>query len=154
MKAQCIEDGWSNKIFQLSLRDRCSTIRTPYGRSFLLVDQSFFVQIKEGPLCQSARLVIDGAIDMAPIDGEPQPSPQTLIFAFCLLTYRTALFNESFSSYFRRMYPQSPLNQPLCGEPVVVESHGIVNVVPTHTPISSEKIGMAVGVNMTKMEVP
>ena len=51
------------------------------------------------------------------------------------------------------MYSRASLHQSFRGQAVVIEAHGIEDVEAVHTPKPGNKIGLAIGINMTQMQL-
>src|SRR5258706_14350547 len=97
--------------------------------------------------------MIDRAVGIAPIYGESQPLPQCLVVFLFLSAYFQALFNERGAPNFGSGDMQALLHQTFGGQTVVVEAHRVEDVIVIHTPETCYKIGMAIRIDMTQVQV-
>src|SRR5919204_153058 len=97
--------------------------------------------------------VVDRAVGVAPIHGEPQPPPQRLVRALGLLAHVQARLDEAAAPDRGGGAAELPLHQALRGQAVVVEAHGVEHVVAVHAPEARDEVGMAVGIDAAEMQV-
>ena len=125
----------------------------PDGGRLLPVDEATAVQVDEGPLADTARVLVNRAVAVAPVYGETEPLPEIAVLLLGLFTGCKAEVDESLTTYFRSGHAMRALDQPFGGQAIVVETHRIEDVVAVHPPEAGHEVGLAVGIGVAQMQV-
>ena len=141
------------QVVQIRLGDGRPALRAPDGGRHLPVGQPLRDQVKERKLRAAARVGVDGAVGVAPINRQPQPPPQPLVSLFGLRADGQAVGDERLAPHCGGGDAQPALHQPLGGQPVVVIAHGVEDVVAAHAPEARQEVGVAVGVDVAQVQL-
>ena len=96
--------------------------------------------------------VVDGAVGVAPVDGESQTAPEEFVLLLVLAAGLQAGSDECGAPDVLGGLAGEALDEPLGGQPVVVEAHGVVDIVAVHAPEAGDEVGVAVRVHVTQVK--
>jgi len=115
--------------------------------------QAAAVEGHEGELAQAARAIVDGAVSIAPVDGQSQALPDGLVFLLHVAAELQALLDEGGAADLTGVQAQAFFDQALGGQTVIVEAHGVIHVAAAHAPEAGDEVRVAVGVEMAQVQV-
>ncbi|OQA21462.1 MAG: hypothetical protein BWY63_01266 [Chloroflexi bacterium ADurb.Bin360] len=97
---------------------------------------------------------IDGAVGVAPVNREAQARPERAVIRLGALAHRQAASDEGFPSHVGDADTLPLLHQALSGQAVVIEAHGVEDIVAVHAEEARHEVGVAVGVDVPQVQVP
>ncbi len=168
------EEPLPGPVLDLGLGHGGLEVDVPHGRRLDVVDLAALDEIEEAQLRNAPAVIIDGGVRIGPVDGQAEVAPEVLEGFFVLVGDHSARLDEIASRNIvdalvflplllglpvrvvRQLGvasdPEQILHPPFRGQPVVIPTHGVGDVLADHPLVANDQILVGVAEDVTHVE--